>query len=105
MAVVNIPPDNRIYNLGRIQSQLHVYNTNNPAAPNTLYNLTIPNVSNWMNRNILPGHTDTYAPAGNAVYIQNQGPSRLQVLYVDTALTPEEAGLEVVGAMPEPSES
>jgi hypothetical protein len=105
MAVVNIPPDGQIYQLGQIASALHVYNTNNPAGAHTLYNITIINVGNWLNVQILPGHTDTYHPAGNNVFLQNNGPSRLQALFLDQEkeLTPEAAGWTVVEQMPKSS--
>lgn len=103
MAVVNVPPDGRIYSLGRIVSEMHVYNTNNPPADGTRYYLTIVNVGEYPNVLIQPGHTQTYHPHGNAVYIQNNGPSRLQVLYVDQGQerTPEEAGWTVVSEKPD----
>ncbi|HEX5705831.1 MAG TPA: hypothetical protein VFX96_00935 [Pyrinomonadaceae bacterium] len=102
MAVVNIPPDNQIYNLGIINGTMHVYNTNNPPAAATQYNLTIIHVGNWMNVGILPGHTDSYPAGGNAVYIQNIGPSRLQVLHNDPQeeRTPDDRGCGVVSEMP-----
>jgi hypothetical protein len=81
-AVVNIPPNGAIHSLGVINSTMHIYNTGNPAGGNSTYNLTIVNVNNWMGVVIQQGHTDTYNPAGNAVYIQNNGPNGLQVLYV-----------------------
>lgn len=79
-AVQNIPPDGRIYNLGRIPGQLHVYNTGRPGGGNTNYHLTIVHVG-YFPRQLPPGHTHSYNAAGNAVYIQNNGPSTLQVLY------------------------
>ena len=103
MAVVNIPPDNTIYGLGQINGTMHVYNTNNPPGGNTTYDLTIVNVNHWANVVIQPGHTDPYPAGGNAVYIQNHGPSRLQVLYDDgdgEGSTPEEAGWETADEMP-----
>jgi len=81
-AVVNIQPNGTIYGLGAINSTMHIYNTGNPAGGNSTYNLTIINVNNWQGVVIPQGHTDTYQPQGNAVYIQNNGPNRLQVLYV-----------------------
>ena len=96
MAVINIPPNNQIYAIGRIQSTLHVYN---PGVL-THYSITIIDVNVWINQHIAQGHTDTYHPVGNAVYVQNAGPSMLQVLHADTQLAPEQAGALVVAKMP-----
>ena len=81
-AVVNIPPNGAIYSLGAINSTLHIYNTGQPGGGNTTYNLTIIAVNVWMGVVTAPGNTQSYNPAGNAVYIQNNGPSQLQALYV-----------------------
>ena len=97
--VVNVQPDGRIYNLGRIQHTVHVYDTNIPAGGNTGYQITIVDVTH-QNRTIQPGHTHSYSPGGNAVYIQNNGPSRLQVLYADGVMTPEDAGWKEVEELP-----
>ncbi|QOJ01539.1 MAG: hypothetical protein HRU70_14030 [Phycisphaeraceae bacterium] len=98
MAVVNIPPNNQIYNLGIIHSQLHVYDTGNPPGGVTTYDLSIPNVNYWPNIQTQQGHTQTFSPQGNAVYIQNHGPSTLQCLFLPQGnpLDPEEAGLTPV---------
>jgi len=100
MTVVNIPPDGRIYGLGKVPGTLHVYN----RGPNaSTYNLTIVGVNNWQNVNIAAGHTNSYAANGNTTYIQNQnGGSILQCLWVAPAdeLTPQQAGLEKVENMP-----
>ncbi|HYX51951.1 MAG TPA: hypothetical protein VE783_00765 [Candidatus Limnocylindrales bacterium] len=88
--VVNIPPDGRIYNLGLVPGNLHVYDTNMPPAAQTQYELTIVNVNYW-NAVIQPGHTDTYPANNNASYIRNIGPSRLQVLYFPLEMN-QEAG-------------
>ena len=103
MSVVNVPPDQQIYNLGIINGTMHVYNTNQPAGAATQYDLTIIHVGYWGNVGILPGHTDSYPAGGNAVYIQNQGPSRLQVLYLpeEEALSPKDVGWTVVNKLPE----
>jgi hypothetical protein len=60
-------------------------------------------VQHWANVGILPGHTDSYPAGGNAVYIQNHGASRLQVLYIEqqNELTPEDAGWSVETEIPE----
>ena len=101
MAVVNIPPDNQIYGLGQVNGTLHIYNTGNPAGGNTTYDLTIITVNHWANVVIAQGHTDSYGAGGNAVYIQNHGPNRLQVLYLEgEPETPEEAGWKVVSEVP-----
>ncbi len=99
MAVVNVPANAQIYSLGRITGALHIYNIGNPPGT-THYNITIVTIGNWNHVPVAPGHSNTYHPAGNAVYLQNMGPSVLQVLYVDQAVAPEEAGLDVVGEMP-----
>jgi hypothetical protein len=78
--VLNIPADGQIYPLGQINTQLHIWNTNMPAAQVTNYHITIVNVSH-MQAQIQAGHTDSYQPMGNMVYIQNNGPSRLQALW------------------------
>ncbi len=102
MPVVNIPPNNVIYALGVINGTMHVYNTNQPPAAITQYDLTIINVNHWGNVGILPGDTQSYPAGGNAVYIQNHGPSRLQALYVDPngEQSPDEAGWSVEKRMP-----
>lgn len=85
-------------------STLNVYNTNNPPGPVTHYNLTIVNIGNYQNVAILPGHTNSYQPANNMVYIQNNGPSGLQALYTtELEQSPAEAGWSVVQKMPEAS--
>lgn len=100
MAVVNIPPDGRIYSLGRVPGTLHVYN----RGPNaSMYNLTIVGVNNWQNINISVGHTNSYLANGNATYIQNLNASgTLQCLWFELAeeLTPEQADLETIKTMP-----
>lgn len=104
MSVVNVPPDGHIYSLGRINGAINIYNTNQPAAPVTVYDITILGVGVLTGVNLLPGHTDAYQGAGTAVYVCNHGPSRIQVLYlpVETeALTPEAAGWSVVDRVPE----
>ena len=104
MTVVNVPPDGRIYGLGQIDGSIHVYDTNQPAAPSTTYDLTIIGVNVWNGVQIAPGHTDTYPGDGTAVYVCNHGPSRLQVLYVPAPgdeLTPDDAGWTVVDRVPE----
>ena len=102
MAVVNVPPDGLIYTLGRINGNVHVYNTNNPPAAHTIYSITIVSVNAWLDVSIDPGHTNTYPAGGNAVYIQNMGLSRLQVLYLDgdIVLTPKQAGWKTVDQTP-----
>jgi hypothetical protein len=100
MAVVNIPPDGKIYSLGKVPGTMHVYNR---GANASTYNLTIIHVNNWQNVNIAVGHTDSYPANGNATYIQNQiGGGTLQCLWVGAAdgLTPEQAGLEKAEHMP-----
>jgi hypothetical protein len=78
--VHNIPPDERIYSLGRLAGSIHIYNTGRPVGGDTTYDVTIVNVNHYL-RQLAPGHTDTYnAGTGNAMYIQNHGPSALQVL-------------------------
>ncbi|XYH99615.1 hypothetical protein ACMHYB_07595 [Sorangium sp. So ce1128] len=49
-----------------MSSALHIYNTNNPPGSVTRYEITIVGVVS-QSRQILPGHTDTFQPAGNAV--------------------------------------
>ena len=85
-AVIDIPPDNRIYSLGKIQGTFHVYNTGNPPGGNTAYELTIVNQNAYQGV-LQPGHTDTFNGGGNAVYIQNHGPSKLQVLTLQAERT------------------
>ncbi|WP_437862952.1 hypothetical protein [Sorangium sp. So ce363] len=100
MAVVNIPPNQVIYKLGPIPGTMHVYNTGNPGGGATTYNITILNVGAWTDVVIQTGHTDTYQPNGNVVFVQNLGPSRLQVLYVESELTVEQAGGRSVKEFP-----
>ncbi|XXT21331.1 hypothetical protein WME94_07190 [Sorangium sp. So ce429] len=97
--VVDIPPSGQIYGLGRVSSALHIYDTNNPPGAVTRYEITILNVIS-QSRQIAPGHTDTFQPAGNVVYVQNNGPSKLQALYVGDAVSPEDAGWVKEAAMP-----
>ncbi|GAA4375218.1 hypothetical protein [Nocardioides caricicola] len=101
MAVVNIPPDNRIYGLGQVPGTMYVYNMNNPPGATT-YNLTIVHVNAWVGVVINPGHSDDYPAGGNPTFIQNQGPSVLQVLYIgaDEGVDPEAAGATVEESMP-----
>jgi hypothetical protein len=98
MSVVNIPPDNKIYALGKINGQFHVYDTGRPVGGITTYDLTIVNVNHWQNIQIQGGHTHTYNPGGNAVYIQNHGGDVLQCLYLPLGrgLLPYEAGIVAV---------
>ena len=98
--VVDIPPDGRIYRIGRINGSLHIYDTNHPGAAQTQYVITISNVVGGQHVMIQPGHTDTYAPNNNMVFIQNNGPSKLQALYLEASLTPEFAGWTVEEAHP-----
>jgi len=100
MAVVNIPPDRRIYDLGLINGSVHVYNTGNPPGGATVYSITILNVGAWTDVPIQIGHTHTYPAGGNRVYVQNMGPSKLQVLYVTNEMTVAEAGGHEVKAFP-----
>ncbi|PCI75019.1 MAG: hypothetical protein COB20_13895 [SAR86 cluster bacterium] len=97
--VVNISPDGRAYSLGKINSTMHVYNTNNPPGRVTNYDITITSMF-YRSVDVLPGHSDQYAPNDNAVYIQNNGPSKLQVLYVEELISPEDAGWKEVKKMP-----
>ncbi|RKG92473.1 hypothetical protein D7V97_40890 [Corallococcus sp. CA053C] len=78
-AVRTIPPDRRIYALGVITGTFHIYNTGRPAGGNTQYHLTITH-SGYSQRSLAPGGTDTFNGGGNTVFIQNDGPSALQVL-------------------------
>lgn len=94
MAVVNIPPDGQIRALGQIPGTMHVYNTGNPAGGNSTYSVTILTVNVWLNVVIAQGGTDSYPANNNVTYIQNNGPNRLQVLYVAN----NAAGLSGVGA-------
>lgn len=108
MAVVNIPPDGNIYSIGPIDSLMHIYNTDHPHGVVTNYYLTILNVGYYPNVAILPGHTDTYQPAGNKVFIQNNGPSRLQMAFLaenEKEITPDEAGWTVVKDFPKYNEA
>lgn len=105
MAVVNIPPNNNIYALGKIAGALYVYNMGKPRDGNqpTTYSVTITNVNAWPNVQIAIGHMHNYVANNNAAYIQNEGPSTLQVLYLDNtlkALSPEEAGIGTVPKAP-----
>ncbi|MGK3967057.1 hypothetical protein WMF38_23150 [Sorangium sp. So ce118] len=100
MPVVNVAPNSVIYKLGPIPGTMHIYNTGNPGGGATTYNLTILNVGVWTDVVIQTGHTDTYQPNGNVVFIQNLGPSRLQVLYVESELTVEQAGGRAVSELP-----
>ncbi len=105
MSVVNIPPDYRIYNLGKINGSLHVYNTGRPAGGLTIYDLTIIGVNHWHDVQIAAGHTHTYQPLGNTVYIQNNGPDILQCLYapLGRGLLPAEAGVIAVSQIEQQS--
>jgi hypothetical protein len=100
MAVVNVPPDNRIYRIGAVPGTMHVYNVGQPAPPNTTYDVTILNVNVWLNQSLPAGHTHSYPANGNMVFIQNHGPSRLQVLYVDRVQSTAEAGWSAVDQIP-----
>ena len=80
-SVRRIPPDHRIYSLGTIPGVFHIYNTGNLAGGATNYHLTITGV-NYFQPTIAPGYTDTFNAGGNSVYIQNNGPSALQVLSI-----------------------
>ena len=77
MPLVNIPPDNHIYGLGKITGQLRLYNSNDPAAVPTQYDVMVVGVNNWSNVEILPGATHIYPPAGNSVWVCNHGPGAL----------------------------
>lgn len=103
--VVDIDPDGRICSVGQVNGTLHVYNTGRHAsAPSSVYNLTIVGANAWMNVNIAAGATDSYAANGGAVYIQNIGPSALQLLYLKPGErgSPQDAGWTEVDAFPDP---
>lgn len=97
--VVNIPAFSPIYQLGAVPSPMHIYNQ---GGAQTHYDLTIINVGVWLNVAIQPGHTDTYRPDNNPVFIRNNGPSKLQVLYYppEEAVAPSEAGWDEVAEFP-----
>lgn len=104
MTVINIPPDGNIYHSpAPVPGTVHVYNVGTPAGPTTTYHLTIPHVVNVMHAHIAPGHTQSYQANGNVVYIQNLGPSKLQLLYTagTGGQTPSEAGWTQADELPQ----
>src|SRR5262249_24478470 len=79
--VFDIPPNNLIYGLGPINSRLHIYDTGHPGVGPTQYSVTILNVGVWINQVLTAGNMHAYIPGGNAVFVQNHGPSKLQALW------------------------
>ena len=99
MAVLNIPPNSGIRNLGRLPGTIHIYNTGNPGGAVTTYSMTIIDVGIWEGVRLTRGDQDSYQANGNATYLKNDGPSRLQVLYVG-ADELEDSDVEVVSEFP-----
>ena len=85
MPVIDIDPDSRIISLGRIGGTFHVYNTGQPGGGDTTVAVTIVNVGAWTNIVLRPGHVWSGDARNNPVFIQDSGPSRVQVLTDDAA--------------------
>jgi hypothetical protein len=87
---VKISPNNRSYNLGRVNGVLVIFDMNEPVVSKTRFTIAIDDLV--QERTITTGATESIKLNGGVVTIQNHGPGELVVTLPSAAASLEAAG-------------